>query len=102
MSANPTVISNSLGGSEHGGLMTAGLECSMWVQSCKRSLEQGKEQEPERVIGEAAESLRVSRSEWSTGPCGKLKASGSRAYLEQETLSQPCFCTVELKKIFLE
>lgn len=36
------ILISSLGGSDRGGLMSSGLESSMWVQSCTWRLGQGR------------------------------------------------------------
>ena len=45
-SGNPIFISNSLGGSDRGGLRSTGLECIVGVQGCKCRLGKGKSRSP--------------------------------------------------------
>lgn len=55
------------------------------------------EQEPERVAREVADGWRsLSGSEWSAGPCRKLKAFGSRVYKVQQSILRTGSCILAL------
>lgn len=65
---NYILIFSSLGGCDHGGLISAGLDYSAACGS-RAAKGVGEEQEPECVAREVAEEWRISRSGESTDPC---------------------------------